>query len=68
MPLHYVLEMAAVSLGLSVLGLGGAFIASRIYDRNTRRYDEIARRRQADEAQSIPSPSHPSSTRAPAGA
>lgn len=48
MPLHYVLEISAIGLGLSVLGLGGAFIASRIYDRNTRRYDEIARRNQAD--------------------
>ncbi|MCJ2025343.1 hypothetical protein [Methylobacterium sp. J-067] len=48
MPLDYALQITAIAFGLSVLGLGGAFIASRIYDRNTRRYDEAARLHKAD--------------------
>lgn len=48
MPVDYALQIAAVAFGLSVLGLGGVFIASQIYDRNTRRYDEAARLHKAD--------------------
>ena len=48
MPLGYALQLATVSLGLTALGLGGVFIASRIYDRNTRRYDEAARLHKAE--------------------
>lgn len=35
----YALQIAGISLALSVLILGGLFVASRIFDRNTRRYE-----------------------------
>jgi hypothetical protein len=47
-PLAYALQISAIAFGLSVLGLGAAFIASRIYDRNTRRFDEAERLQKAD--------------------
>jgi hypothetical protein len=79
-PLAYALQISAIAFGLSVLGLSAAFIASRIYDRNTRRFDEAERSHKADRLSSTcvdvsavrgfltPSPSHPSATHAPAAA
>lgn len=35
----YALQIAGISAGLAVIILGGLFVASRIYDRNTRRIE-----------------------------
>lgn len=35
----YAYQILALAIAMSVLGLGGVFIASRIYDRNTRRLE-----------------------------
>ena len=39
MPQNYALQILAVAVAISALGLGGLFVAARIYDRNTRRLE-----------------------------
>jgi uncharacterized protein YneF (UPF0154 family) len=39
MPQSYVLQILALAVAMSALGLGGLFIASRLYDRKTRQLE-----------------------------
>lgn len=39
MPQTYAFQILAVAVAMSVLGLGGLFVAAQIYDRNTRKLE-----------------------------
>jgi len=39
LPQSYALQILMIAVAMSVLGLGGLFVAARIYDRNTRRLE-----------------------------
>lgn len=39
MPQTHALQILAVAAAMSALGLGGLFVAARIYDRNTRKLE-----------------------------
>ncbi len=44
----YALQVAMAAAILSALALSGMFVASRLYDRNLRRYDGAVRPRKAE--------------------
>lgn len=44
----YALQVAIAAAILSALAVSGMFVASRLYDRNLRRYDEAARPRKVE--------------------
>jgi uncharacterized protein YneF (UPF0154 family) len=39
MPQTHALQILVVAVAMSALGLGGLFVAARIYDRNTRKLE-----------------------------